>query len=99
MGVIFSMRQSQVCPWIHGLSPVLKRALGLEHCLPERTPRTLKAALAACEPHDFLIDGTERERQRPSDTREQKACYSGKKRRTRRILWSLLMNIRKRSSM
>lgn len=78
MGVIFGMSQSQVCTWIHVLSPVLKRALGIEQCLPERNPRKLKEALEACEMRDFLIDGTERERQRPSDPREQHDFYSGK---------------------
>jgi len=78
MGAMFGMSQSQVCTWIHVLSPVLKRALGIEKCLPERNPRKLKEALEACEMYDFLIDGTERERQRPSNPHEQKACYSGK---------------------
>ena len=78
MGAIFDMSQSQVCTWIHILSPVLKRALGAEKCLPERNPRNLKEVLEACELHDFIIDGTERERQRPSDPSEQKDCYSGK---------------------
>lgn len=78
MGAIFGMSQSQVCTWIHTLSPVLKAALGIEKCLPERNPRKLKEALEACSLHDFLIDGTERERQRPSDPSEQKDFYSGK---------------------
>jgi hypothetical protein len=78
MGVIFGMSQSQVCTWIHVLSPVLQRALGIEKCLPVRNPRKLKEALEACELHDFLIDGTERERQRPSDPGEQHDFYSGK---------------------
>jgi DDE superfamily endonuclease/Helix-turn-helix of DDE superfamily endonuclease len=78
MGAIFGMSQSQVCTWIHTLSPVLKSALGIEKCLPERNPRKLKEALEACALHDFLIDGTERERQRPSDPSEQKDFYSGK---------------------
>src|ERR687884_1721594 len=72
------MSQSQVCTWIHILSPVLQRAFGIEQCLPERNPRRLKEALEACEMHDFIIDGTERERQRPSDSSEQKDFYSGK---------------------
>ena len=63
MGTIFGMSQSQVCTWIHILSPVLKCALGIEKCLPERNPRKLKEALEACELRDFIIDGTERERQ------------------------------------
>ncbi len=79
MGAIFGMSQSQVCTWIHVLSPVLKKALGIEMCLPERNPRRLREALEACELHDFLIDGTERERQRPCDPEEQKHSYSGKK--------------------
>lgn len=79
MGVIFGMSQSQVCTWIHVLSPVLKCTLGIEKCLPARNPRTLKAALEACEIYDFIIDGTERERQRPSDPSAQKDFYSGKK--------------------
>ena len=78
MAVIFGMSQSQVCTWIHTLSPVLQRAFGIEQCLPERNPRRLKEALEACELHDFIIDGTERERQRPSDPNEQKDFYSGK---------------------
>lgn len=78
MGMIFGMSQSQVCTWIHRLSPVLKRTLGIEKCLPERNPRKLKEALEACEMHDFIIDGTERERQRPSDPSAQKDFYSGK---------------------
>ena len=78
MGAIFGMSQSQACTWIHILSPVLNRALGIEKCLPERNPRRLKEALEACELHDFIIDGTERERQRPADPSEQKAFYGGK---------------------
>ena len=78
MGAIFGMSQSQVCSWIHVLSPILQRALGIESCLPERNPRKLKEALEACQPHDFLIDGTERERQRPCDLQDQRDFYSGK---------------------
>lgn len=78
MGVIFGMSQSQVCTWIHTLTPVIRRALGIETCLPERNPRKLKEVLEVCALHDFLIDGTERERQRPSDHDEQKDSYSGK---------------------
>jgi hypothetical protein len=78
MGAIFGMSQSQACTWIHVLSPVVKRALGIEKCLPERNPRKLKEALEACALHDFIIDGTERERQRPSNPSEQQDFYSGK---------------------
>src|SRR5919202_4034475 len=79
MGAIFGMSQSQVCTWIHVLSPLLKRTLGIEKCLPQRQPRRLKEALEACEMQAFIIDGTERERQRPTEPRAQKDFYSGKK--------------------
>ena len=79
MGAIFDMSQSQTCTWIHVLSPLLKRALGVEKCLPQRRPCKLKEALEACELRAFIIDGTERERQRPSDPSAQKDFYSGKK--------------------
>lgn len=78
MGAIFGMSQSQVCTWIHVLSPIVKRTFGIEKCLPERHPRNLKQTLEACEMQDFVIDGTERERQRPSDPSAQKDFYSGK---------------------
>ena len=78
MGAMFGMSQSQVCHWIHVLSPLLQRALGSTNCLPQRNPRTVKEALEACEMHNFLIDGTERERQRPSNPSEQRDFYSGK---------------------
>ena len=78
MGAIFGMSQSQACTWIHILTPIMQRTLGVERCLPERNPRKLKEVLEACELHDFIIDGTERERQRPSDASEQKDFYSGK---------------------
>src|SRR5918912_4637900 len=54
MGAIFGMSQSQVCTWIHVLSPILQRALGIERSLPERSPRNLKEVLEACELHNFL---------------------------------------------
>lgn len=79
MGAIFGISQAQVCVWIHTLSPVLRRALGIEWCLPERNPAKLKDVLAMFETLDFLIDGTERERQRPINRRDRKDCYSGKK--------------------
>ena len=78
MGAMFGMSQSQVCYWIHILSPLLQQALGNKKCLPQRNPRTLQETLELCDMHDFIIDGTERERQRPSNPSEQKDFYRGK---------------------
>ena len=79
MGAIFGMSQGQVSFWVGALSIVLQNTLGIARCLPNRRPRQLKEALEACDAHNLIIDGTERERQRPSEPQAQKDFYSGKK--------------------
>ncbi|MGQ9550549.1 MAG: transposase family protein [Roseiflexus sp.] len=83
MGSIFGMSQSQVNAWVHRRGAVLRSTLGADRHLPERDPASLEAVLAECERLAFLIDGTERPTQRPSDERLQRQAYRGKKRRTR----------------
>ena len=61
------------------LSIVLQNTIGIARCLPNRRPRQLKEALEACGAYNLIIDGTERERQRPSEPQAQKDYYSGKK--------------------
>lgn len=79
MGAIFEMSQGQVSFWVGVLSIVLQNTLGIAQCLPNRRPRHLKEALEACGAYNLIIDGTERERQRPLDPQAQKDYYSGKK--------------------
>ena len=79
MGAIFGMSQGQVSFWVGVLSIVLRSALGSAQFLPKRRPRQLKEALEACGAYNLIIDGTERERQRPRDHNAQKDFYSGKK--------------------
>ena len=79
MASMFAMSQGRVNEWIHKLSPVLQRALGCAHCLPERDPQNLEQVLAMCVSVDFIIDGTERRIQRPTDPVQQQDQYSGKK--------------------
>ena len=79
MGLLFGLGQSQVNVWVHRLSKVLWIALGTAQHLPERESANLEAALAECDGLEFMIDGTERRIQRPSDPQDQKECYSGKK--------------------
>lgn len=83
MGSIFGMSQSQVNEWVHRLGGVLLSTLDAERHLPERDPASLEEVLGECESLEFLIDGTERPTQRPSDESLQRQAYSGKKRRTR----------------
>ena len=76
---VFGMSQGRANEWLHKLSPLLERALGAVHCLPERDPQNLEQVLALCTSVDFVIDGTERLVHRPTAPVEQKEPYSGKK--------------------
>ena len=76
---VFGMSQGRANAWMHKLRPILERALGEAHCLPERDPQHLEQGLARCASVDFLIDGTERPVHRPTAPIEQKDQYSGKK--------------------
>ena len=82
-GAFFGLSQSQTNEWIHRLAPLLQAALGYEKVLPSRDPSTLAELLAEYDLLEFTIDGTERRKQRPKDSVEQKAHYSGKKKRIR----------------
>ena len=76
---IFGMSQGRANEWIYTLTPILEIALGEAQCVPERNPENLEHVLALCVAVDFMIDGTERPIQRPTDSIEQKEQYSGKK--------------------
>lgn len=78
-GELFGMSQSQANYWIHILSPILQRALAYEEALPSRSPQDFAQNPNNCESKNFQIDGTERRRQRPKDSKKQKEFYSGKK--------------------
>lgn len=80
-GFFFGMGQRQANEWIHGLSPVLRAALGADLPLATRTPKSIKAVLATCPGLEFIIDGTERAIRRPKDKERQTAHYRGKKKR------------------
>jgi hypothetical protein len=77
----FSMSQTQVCEWVHRLTPILNLALGSQHHLPERKAATLTQVLRKCPGLEFIIDGTERPIQRPKDPDRQRELYSGKQKR------------------
>jgi len=77
----FSMSQAQACEWIHRLTPVLNQALGFEKQLPARKAADVTQVLRLCPGLEFIIDGTERQIQRPKDKARQREYYSGKKKR------------------
>ncbi len=80
LGSVFNLSQSRTNRWIHHLLPVLHRALANLRMLPQRNPRQFaRRERRNDEPLDFIIDGTERRRQRPKDAGKQALHYSGKK--------------------
>jgi hypothetical protein len=79
-GLHFELSQGQANEWIHRLMPVLQVALAELGLKPEREAEALAESEAvAAEPADWLLDGSERRRQRPKDKEKQKEHYSGKK--------------------
>ena len=80
LGEVFGFSQSRVNEWLQRLLPILKGTLDELGMLPEREPeRFAQSELQHGERLDFIIDGTERRRQRPKDPTKQAAAYSGKK--------------------
>lgn len=79
-GLPFDLGQPTANEWIHRLLPLLQETLSNLGMTPERDGTALAESewfqeLSA----DLLIDGSERERQRPQDKQEQTDHYSGKK--------------------
>lgn len=80
MGELFGIGQSDANQWIHRLLPVLRNALTAIGVIPERDGRQFaKAERRKDEPPDYIIDGTERRRQRPKNPEKQALYYSGRK--------------------
>jgi Helix-turn-helix of DDE superfamily endonuclease/DDE superfamily endonuclease len=80
LGELFGMSQSGANQWVHRLLPVLRKALAALGVMPERDGRKFaQAERGKNDPCDYIIDGTERRRQRPQKPEKQARHYSGKK--------------------
>ena len=80
LGLQFGLSQGRVNVWIHRLTPLLQAALTTLGLTPERDGSAVASnALVQEGGRDFIIDGTERRRQRPQAKMAQKEHYSGKK--------------------
>ena len=80
LGAQFGLSQAQANEWIHRLMPVLEQTLVALQQMPERNgPAFALCHHATSQPPDYLIDGTERRRQRPKNAEKQRDTYSGKK--------------------
>lgn len=77
MAITFEMTQPQVSVWIKLLSKLLREALDKQGFLPVRTAEGLKKKLE--QESTVIVDGVEREIQRPKDYEVQKEYFSGKK--------------------
>lgn len=80
MGELFGMSQSGANQWIHRLLPIVRQALTAIGVMPERNgSQFARTEQHTNESHDYIIDGTERRRQRPKNPEKQTLFYSGKK--------------------
>jgi hypothetical protein len=80
LGELFDLSQSRTNHWIHRLLPILKDALDDLGVLPERDPdQFAKHEKYQADSREYIIDGTERRRQRPKNPEKQALHYSGKK--------------------
>jgi len=80
LGELFGLSQSSANEWIHRLLPILREALIALGVMPERDGRKFaQAERHQRESADYIIDGTERRRQRPKKPKKQALHYSGKK--------------------
>jgi hypothetical protein len=80
LGELFGMTHAAANQWIHRLLPLLREALTALGVMPERAGRQFaNAERRKGESADYIIDGTERRRQRPQTPEKQVLHYSGKK--------------------
>jgi hypothetical protein len=79
-GHLFGISQSSANRYIQELLPILSVALDRLGVMPERSgPRLARHERRAGEKPDLIVDGVERRRQRPKDSKIQAIHYSGKK--------------------
>jgi hypothetical protein len=81
-GILFEVDCFRACRWVGAWLPLLEVVLGRAAVLPARQLRSVEEFLQRFpEVHDLFLDGTERPTQRPQHAGQQRARYSGKKKR------------------
>lgn len=80
LGELFELSQASANEWLQRLLPVLQEALQALGVMPERRGANFaRAERRQRESAEYIIDGTERRRQRPKKPAKQALHYSGKK--------------------
>jgi len=80
LGELFGLSQSSANEWVHRLLPILQEALTVLGVMAERDGHKFaQSERHKREAADYIIDGTERRRQRPQKPKKQALHYSGKK--------------------
>ncbi len=80
MGELFGLSQSSANHWVHRLLPVVRDALTQLGVMPQReADQFARSERKQKESPEYIIDGTERRRQRPKNPEKQALHYSGKK--------------------
>jgi hypothetical protein len=80
LGELFELSQASTNEWLQRLLPVLRDALQALGVRPERTgAHFARTERRQRESAEYIIDGTERRRQRPKKPAKQALHYSGKK--------------------
>ena len=80
MAKLFGLNQPRTNYWIHRLLPTLKGALDAIGVMPEREGKEFATSeQRGGVAKDYVIDGTERRRNRPKAAEKQTLHYSGKK--------------------
>jgi DDE superfamily endonuclease/Helix-turn-helix of DDE superfamily endonuclease len=80
--LLFEVDRSRVCRWVGAWLPLLETVLGRAAVLPARQIHSVEEFLQRFpEVQDLFLDGTERPIQRPQHAGQQRARYSGKKKR------------------
>lgn len=79
LGELFALSQPRANQWIHRLLPVLRDTLEELGFRPQRTGSHFAETPTGGKKPTFIIDATERRRQRPKNPEKQALFYSGKK--------------------
>jgi hypothetical protein len=81
-GFLFGVAKSQACTWVKTFQPVLEAVLGRTADLPKRRISSIEEFMQLFpNVKKVVIDGTERPRNRPKNSEQQRLSYSGKKKR------------------